>query len=242
MVLQKIASSTARATSGIRTMSAASAAASRLRKLPEFRVELAPQAVSAAGEGQQHGVASYGSWTATQQGSARADRVAAASEFLNRKVQAQPEPAMHQPAPSDGSALTAPLQDHALPSDASFGAFRSKAAERRAANISCRNMSTAREARVGQVQRFFDATRDGREDRRASIRADTLALGAVGGWQSIAGAVADPIVVSELPLGWTISEAASKPVFSFGQWAREAGRADGSMSRTDAARQFLRYR
>ena len=60
MVLQKIASSTARATSGIRTMSAASAAASRLRKLPEFRVELAPQAVSAAGEGQQHGVASYG--------------------------------------------------------------------------------------------------------------------------------------------------------------------------------------
>ena len=47
MVLQKIASSTARATSGIRTMSAASAAASRLRKLPEFRVELAPQAVSA---------------------------------------------------------------------------------------------------------------------------------------------------------------------------------------------------
>ena len=233
MVLQKIASSTARATSGIRTMSAASAAASRLRKLPEFRVELAPQAVSAAGEGQQHGVASYGSWTAsrTQQGLARADRVAAASEFLNRKVQPQPEPA-HQPAP---------LQDHALPSDASFGAFRSKAAERRAANISCRNMSTAREARVGQVQRFFDATRDGREDRRASIRADALALGAVGGWQSIAGAVADPIVVSELPLGWRISEAASKPVFSFGQWAREAGRADGSMSRTDAARQFLRY-
>ena len=231
MVLQKIASSTARATSGIRTMSAASAAASRLRKLPEFRVELAPQAVSAAGEGQQHGVASYGSWSRTQEGSARADRVAAASEFLNRKVEPQPEPA-HQPAP---------LQDHALPSDASFGAFRSKAAERRAANISCRNMSTAREARVGQVQRFFDATRDGREDRRASIRADVLALGAVGGWQSIAGAVADPIVVSELPLGWTISEAASKPVFSFGQWAREAGRADGSMSRTDAARQFLRY-
>ena len=231
MVLQKIASSTARATSGIRTMSAASAAASRLRKLPEFRVELAPQAVSALGEGQQHGVASYGSWSRTQEGSARADRVAAASEFLNRKVQPQPEPA-RQPAP---------LQDHALPSDASFGAFRSKAAERRAANISCRNMSTAREARVGQVQRFFDATRDGREDRRASIRADTLALGAVGGWQSIAGAVADPIVVSELPLGWTISEAASKPVFSFGQWAREAGRADGSMSRTDAARQFLRY-
>ena len=68
-----------------------------------------------------------------------------------------------------------------------------------------------------------------------------LALGAVGGWQSIAGAVADPIVVSELPLGWTISEAASKPVFSFGQWAASAGRADGSMSRTDAARQFLRY-
>ena len=50
-------------------------------------------------------------------------RVAAASEFLNRKVQPQPEPA-RQPAP---------LQDHALPSDASFGAFRSKAAERRAA-------------------------------------------------------------------------------------------------------------
>ena len=89
MVLQKIASSTARATSGIRTM-------------------------SAAGEGQQHGVvASYGSWTAsrTQEGSARAHRVAAASEFLNRKVQPQPEPAC-QPAP---------LQDHALPSDASRG-------------------------------------------------------------------------------------------------------------------------
>ena len=98
MVLQKIASSTARATSGIRTMSAASAAASRLRKLPQFRVELAPQAVSAAGEGQQHGVASYGSWSRTQEGSARADRVAAASEFLNRKVQVQPEPA-RQPAP-----------------------------------------------------------------------------------------------------------------------------------------------
>ena len=234
MVLQKIATATARATSGIRTMSAASAAAGRLRKLPSVRVELAPQAVSAADEGQQHGVASYGSWAAGHQGSARADRVAAASEFLNRKVQPQPEraPSVHQPAP---------LQDHALPSDASFGAFRSKAAERRAANISCRNMSTAREARVSQVQRFFDATRDGREDRRASIRADTLALGAVGGWQSIAGAVADPVVVSELPLGWKISEAANRPVFSFGQWAREAGRADGDMSRTDAARQFLRY-
>ena len=52
MVLQKIASSTARATSGIRTMSAASAAASRLRKLPEFRVELAPP-ISVKGTGHQ---------------------------------------------------------------------------------------------------------------------------------------------------------------------------------------------
>ena len=188
---------------------------------------------------------SYGAWVAANPGMTRRARTEGLRKFMQAR---DPEPSVsYDDAAAPPRGRTLELNMLSAPTSEWVGASSESGIDRVNASadlhsISCAKQPITRAERVAQIQRSLNATRhvDHIDYLQEQVNAQQAAATA---------AAADPIVVSPLPAGWTLSQITGLPVFSYGEWSRS--RADTAhswgvktfppMDRVTAARQFIRY-